>query len=102
MASMAGVPPLFGFFSKLLVLKAAIDAGMLWLALVAGVFAVIGAYYYLRVNKTMYFDQAHGEVLALPTDRAFRWVLSLNGIALIVLGLAWGPLIDWCLQVFHT
>jgi len=97
MASLAGVPPLFGFFAKLLVLKSAIDAGMLWVAIVAIVFAIVGAFYYLRVIKVMYFD-APGDkaALALPPDPAFRWVLSINGIALLALGIFWGPLIDWC------
>jgi len=97
MFSLAGVPPLFGFFAKLMVLKAAIDAGQLWLAIVAIVFAIIGLYYYLRVVKVMYFDEpAQKEPLPLPGDLGLRWALSINGIALLVLGLAWGPLLDWC------
>ncbi|MGB0133677.1 NADH-quinone oxidoreductase subunit NuoN [Dokdonella sp.] len=101
MFSLAGVPPLFGFFAKLLVLKAAIDAGFLWLAIVAIVFAIIGIYYYLRVVKVMYFDTAADTgKLALPEDVPMRWVISLNGLALIVLGLTWGPLFDWCNRAF--
>jgi len=101
MFSLAGVPPLFGFFAKLLVLKAAIDAGFLWLAIVAIVFAIIGIYYYLRVVKVMYFDAAaEDSALPLPSDVALRWVISINGLALIVLGLAWGPLFDWCNRAF--
>jgi len=101
MASLAGVPPLFGFFSKLLVLKAAIDGGMLWLALVAIAFAIIGMYYYLRVIKVMYFDPpADNTALVLPSDTPLRWVLSLNGVALLALGLFWGPLIAWCYRAF--
>jgi len=101
MASLAGIPPLFGFFAKLLVLKAAIDAGMLWLAMVAIVFAIIGCYYYLYVIKVMYFDQPeHETALALPQDKPLRWLLSLNGVALVVLGLLWGPLIGWCYRAF--
>jgi NADH-quinone oxidoreductase subunit N len=97
MASLAGVPPLFGFFAKLLVLKAAIDAGMLWVAIVAIVFAIVGAYYYLRVIKVIYFDAPEDKsALVLPADLPFRWLLSLNGVALLVLGVFWGPLIDWC------
>lgn len=97
MFSLAGVPPLFGFFAKLMVLKAAIDAGQLWLAIVAIVFAIVGLYYYLRVVKVMYFDAPQDDApLALPGDRTFRWALSLNGLALLVLGIAWGPLLDWC------
>lgn len=101
MFSLAGVPPLFGFFSKLLVLKAAIDAGMMWLAIIAIVFAVIGCYYYLRVVKVMYFDApADKTALELPKDLPLRWLLSINGVALIVLGVLWGPLIGWCYRAF--
>jgi len=101
MFSLAGVPPLFGFFAKFMVLKAAIDAGQMWLAIVAIVFAIIGLYYYLRVVKVMYFDEpADDAPLALPADLTFRWALSVNGLALIVLGIAWGPLLDWCNRAF--
>ena len=101
MFSLAGVPPLFGFFAKLMVLKAAIDAGQLWLAIVAIVFAIIGLYYYLRVVKVMYFDEPIDDApLELPADLAFRWALSINGVALLVLGIVWGPLLDWCARAF--
>lgn len=101
MASLAGVPPLFGFFAKLLVLKAALDAGMLWVVIVAIVMAIVGAYYYLRVIKVMYFDAPDDKsALVLPSDLPFRWLLSLNGAALLVLGLFWGPLIAWCYRAF--
>ena len=100
MFSLAGIPPLFGFFAKLLVLKAAIDAGYMWLAIVAIVFAIVGIFYYLRVVKVMYFDKADDSALALPDDRPLRWVMSLNGLALLVMGVAWGPLFDWCLRSF--
>jgi NADH-quinone oxidoreductase subunit N len=101
MFSLAGVPPLFGFFAKLMVLKAAIDAGQMWLAIVAIVFAIIGLYYYLRVVKVMYFDEpADDAPLDLPADLGFRWALSINGLALLVLGITWGPLLDWCTRAF--
>ena len=101
MASLAGIPPLFGFFAKLMVLKAAIDGGMLWLAIVAIVFAIIGAFYYLRVIKVMYFDApVDSAALALPSDLPLRWLLSINGVALLVLGVLWGPLIAWCYRAF--
>jgi NADH-quinone oxidoreductase subunit N len=101
MASLAGIPPLFGFFAKLLVLQAALDAGRLWLAIVAIVFAIVGAFYYLRVIKVMYFDTpVESGALVLPDDPPLRWLLSLNGVALLVLGVAWGPLIDWCYRAF--
>jgi NADH-quinone oxidoreductase subunit N len=101
MASLAGIPPLFGFFAKLLVLKAALDAGMLWLAMVAVVLAIVGAFYYLRVIKVMYFDApADSSALPLPRDLPLRWLLSINGAALLVLGVCWGPLIGWCYKAF--
>jgi NADH-quinone oxidoreductase subunit N len=101
MASLAGIPPLFGFFAKLMVLKAAIDGGMLWLAIVAIVFAIIGAFYYLRIIKVMYFDSPVDDAkLALPNDLPLRWLLSINGAALLVLGVLWGPLIAWCYHAF--
>jgi NADH-quinone oxidoreductase subunit N len=101
MFSLAGVPPLWGFFAKLLVLKAAIDAGFLWLAIVAIVMAIVGCFYYLRVVKAMYFDApADKSALALPQDLPLRWLLSINGVALLVLGVLWGPLIGWCYRAF--
>lgn len=98
MFSLAGVPPLFGFFAKLMVLKAAIDAGQMWLVIVAVVFAIVGLYYYLRVVKVMYFDEPVGErgAIELTADRSMRWALSANGLALLALGAGWGPLFDWC------
>jgi len=100
MASLAGVPVLIGFFAKLTVLTAAVGAGYLWLAIVGGAFAVIGAYYYLRVIKVVYFDRpVRSDVLVLPADLPFRVVLSLNGIALLALGVYSAPLMRWCLVV---
>jgi NADH-quinone oxidoreductase subunit N len=97
MFSLAGVPPLFGFFAKFVVLKAAVDADQLWLAVVAAVFAIVGIYYYLRVVKVMYFDApASDAALPLPSDRPMRWVISGNALALLALGLCWGPLYSWC------
>src|SRR6476620_3708587 len=61
MASLAGVPPFLGFWAKLAVLRAALQGDMLWLAIVGIVFAVIGAFYYLRVVKAMYFDEPTGD-----------------------------------------
>ena len=95
--SLAGVPPLFGFFGKFLVLKAAVDAGQIWLAIVGAVFAIIGIYYYLRVVKVMYFDDADdAAAIAKPADAPMRTVISVNALALLVLGLTWGPLYGWC------
>jgi NADH-quinone oxidoreductase subunit N len=100
MASLAGIPVWVGFVAKLAVLKASLEAGYLWLTLAAGVFAVIGAFYYLRVIKTMYFDPPkNNDVLHLPNDIPFRMILSFNGILLLLLGIFSGPLWLLCLQV---
>jgi NADH-quinone oxidoreductase subunit N len=97
MASLAGVPVWVGFVAKLAVLQAAVPE-FLWLAITAGVFAVIGSFYYLRVIKVMYFDPpAQQEPLAVPSDVPFRFVLSANGLLLLGLGIASGPLWAWCL-----
>ncbi|MEO6968952.1 MAG: NADH:ubiquinone oxidoreductase subunit N, partial [Rhodanobacteraceae bacterium] len=79
-----------------------IDAGMLWLAIVAIVFAIVGLYYYLRVVKVMYFDApAEGvEPLHAANDVSMRWVLSANALALLALGVFSGPLLDWCQRAF--
>ncbi len=100
MASLAGVPPLVGFFGKLMVLKAVIDAGRMWLAVSAVVFAVIGAWYYLRVIKAMYFDPPEGADAMPSRDAGISFGLSANGLAQLGLGLYWGPLIAWCLRAF--
>ncbi len=78
MFSMAGVPVFVGFFAKWLVIQAALDAGLVWLAIIAVVFSVVGAFYYIRVVKLMYFDEPLTEApIEAPVD--FRAVISLNG-----------------------
>jgi len=99
MFSMAGVPVFVGFFAKWLVIQAAIEAQMLWLAILAVVTAVIGAFYYLRVVKLMYFDEPES-TLAVEAPAVFRAVLSVNGLAQLLLGIFSGSLITLCLQSF--
>ena len=101
MASLAGIPPMVGFFGKLMVLKAVVDAGRLWLAIGAAVFAVIGSYYYLRVIKAMYFDPPAERDVRPARDPGLSFGLSANGLAQLALGLFWGPLIAWCLLAFR-
>ena len=86
MLSMAGVPPFIGFYSKLFILQQVISAGYVYLAIAAVVFAVISAYYYLQIIKSMYFDDAEKEVtVSAPID--MRIILSINGVLILVLGL---------------
>jgi NADH-quinone oxidoreductase subunit N len=99
MFSMAGVPVFVGFFAKWLVIQATLNAGMAWLAIVAVVFSVIGAFYYLRVVKLMYFDDPEtAEPINVPLD--FRLALSLNGVLVIGLGVFSGSLIALCMKSF--
>ena len=95
MASLAGFPPLVGFFSKLYVLQAAINAGWLWLAVIAVVMAVIGAFYYLRVIKVMYFDEPeHEHAISAPGD--VRLILAANGLLQLGLTFFVGSLTAIC------
>lgn len=99
MFSMAGVPPTVGFFTKLLVLKAVVDAHMTWVAVLGLVFAVIGAYYYLRIIKVMYFDEARDNSpvqLSAPT----KFVFSANCLALLYFGIFPSALIAACINAF--
>jgi NADH-quinone oxidoreductase subunit N len=98
MFSMAGVPPTAGFFAKMSVIQALVDAGLVWVAVVAVLLAVIGAYYYLRIVKLAYFDapETEDEIIVKGDSRI---VLVMN-VAIIVLILPWiGSLINLCNQV---
>jgi len=95
MFSMAGVPPMVGFYAKLSVLQAVVNAGYLWLAVVAVMLSLIGAFYYLRVVKLMYFDapQDTAPITPLPDVRV---LMSLNGLAMLVFGILPEPLMALC------
>lgn len=97
MFSMAGVPPLIGFWGKWFVIKEVVATGYIWLAALAVVFSVIGAFYYLRIVKLMYFDEPDN-MTAIKASREMRLVLSLNGLLLLVLGFVPGMLMALCLQ----
>lgn len=96
MFAMAGVPPTGGFMAKLYIFQVAIEADMVGLALFGVLMAVIGAFYYLRVIKTMYFDPLAGE-LAPERDSLAQTAVSLNALAVLFLGVFPGPLVDLCL-----
>ncbi len=100
MFSMAGVPPTAGFYAKLLVVQSVVGADRLWLAIVAVLLAVIGAYYYLRVVKLMYFDDAV-EDKPITGRHGMRWLLAVNALALLAV-IPWiGSLIELCQQVIR-
>jgi len=86
MFSMAGVPPTLGFYAKLSVISAAIHANLVWLAVVAVIFSIIGAFYYLRIIKLMYFDKPT-ETTTITANPDMRLILSLNSLAILALGI---------------
>ena len=97
MFSLAGIPPLMGFYAKLSVLQSVMATGQVWLSVVAVLFSLIGAFYYLRVVKLMYFDEASDTALINPSVDV-RVVLSLNGLAVLILGIVPGGLMTACLN----
>jgi NADH-quinone oxidoreductase subunit N len=93
MVSTAGVPPFVGFFAKLYVLQAVLDVGMTWLAVTAVLFSVVGAYYYLRIVKVMFFD-APTDGVQVTAGPALRFLLSLNALAVLALGIFNSALVE--------
>jgi len=96
MFSMAGVPPLAGFLAKLSVLQAALQQGLVWLVVLAVMMSLIGAFYYLRVVKLMYFDEPQQSEPIRPLGD-MRMMLSANGVGLLLLGIAPQPLLTLCM-----
>lgn len=97
MFSMAGVPPLVGFIAKVGILEALMTAHLTWLAVVMVIFAIIGVYYYIRVVKVMYFgDTKTTQPVSLSTTTGGKIGLSLNGIAVLLLGILPGALYAAC------
>ncbi len=97
MVSMIGVPPLAGFYAKWWVLTALVNSGHVWPAVVAVLFSVIGAFYYLRVIRLMYFDDAEGEAGApVAGGWLMRTVLSANALGVLALGILPGGLLEMC------
>ena len=95
MFSLAGLPPTLGFYAKFLVIEAAVDEGFVWLAVIAVVTSLIGAFYYLRVVKLMYFDDP-ADTAPIVVRRDTGVALSANGLALLALGILPQWLISLC------
>jgi NADH-quinone oxidoreductase subunit N len=95
MFSLAGLPPTAGFFAKLFVLQAALDAGYTWLVVLAVLLSVIGAFYYLRIVRAMYMDPPAGEISIDPRADA-RWMLSAAALATLLLGIFPARLMELC------
>jgi NADH-quinone oxidoreductase subunit N len=92
MFSLAGIPPLAGFFAKFYVFLAAINAGLYALAVIGVLTSVIGAYYYLAIVKTMYFDEPHKSFEPMPGEQAF--VLGVAGLFNLLFFAYPAPLVD--------
>jgi NADH-quinone oxidoreductase subunit N len=101
MFSMAGVPPTVGFYAKLAVLQAVVNIGYVWLAVVAVLFSLIGAYYYLRLVKLMYFD-APQDTAPIEPRLDVRVLMSANGLAMLVFGIFPGPLMTKCFEAIQA
>jgi NADH-quinone oxidoreductase subunit N len=100
MLSLAGLPPFVGFWAKLGVIQAVLGVHMIWLAVIAVLFSVVGAYFYLRIVKLMYFDE--------PTDTStiggsmlMRVILSVNALLVFVLGISPGGLLQICARALQ-
>ena len=99
MFSMAGIPPLVGFYAKLAVIKSIVDVELMSVAILVVLMSVIGAFYYLRVIKVMYFDKAdEAYEIDAPTD--MRIMVSANAMAVLGLGIFPGALMALCASVF--
>lgn len=98
MLSMAGVPPFLGFWAKWSVLREVINAGMVWLAVLAVVLSIIGLFYYLRIVRLMYFDRAE-QLEPITAGVDLRVMMSTNALAILALGIYPSGLMALCLSV---
>lgn len=101
MFSLAGIPPLVGFYAKLAVLKSVVAAGYTWLAVYAVLMSLIGAFYYIRVVKVMFFDRPEDES-SIAVDGQARALMMANGAAVLLLGLIPGPLMALCIAAVRN
>jgi NADH-quinone oxidoreductase subunit N len=99
MFSTAGVPPFVGFWAKLRIFQVLWESNHLWLVVIAAAMSVVGAYYYLRVIKLMYFDPPPGGLPATPRSTGVRFALGVNAVAVLALGVLPGPLLDLCARL---
>lgn len=98
--SMAGIPPFVGFYAKLVILTEVVDAGLLWLAVFALVMSIVGAYYYLRVIKVMYFDEPAADMVPADfTSLSMRLGMAGVGAAVLLLGILPGGMLSLFGQV---
>lgn len=102
MFSLAGIPPMAGFAAKLSVLQAVVSSGYIWLAVFAVIMSLIGAFYYLRVVKVIYFDEPQGAAHKVEAGSLARALMLLNGALIIVIGMFPNYLMDLCIKVVEA
>jgi NADH-quinone oxidoreductase subunit N len=101
MFSMAGVPPTVGFYAKLTILQSVVEVDMVWLAVLAVLFSVIGLFYYLRIIKVMYFDKPLAEqTTTIKEALDVKLLLGANSLSLILLGMFPSTLMVYCILAF--
>ncbi|MCC5809914.1 MAG: NADH-quinone oxidoreductase subunit NuoN [Ectothiorhodospiraceae bacterium] len=100
MVSLTGIPGTVGFYAKWMVLKSVVEAGFVWLAVLAVIGAVVGAFYYLRLVRYCYFDKPEGEGPQPSGSGGFRAVLAVNGLLILGLGIFPGALVAVCMAAF--
>ncbi|HEX4266361.1 MAG TPA: NADH-quinone oxidoreductase subunit NuoN [Steroidobacteraceae bacterium] len=101
MFSTAGVPPFVGFWAKLRIFQVLWETNHLWLVVIAAAMSVVGAFYYLRIVKLMYFDAPPENLPATLRPHGARLALGLNAAAVLLLGILPGPLLDLCGRLIH-
>lgn len=101
MFSLAGIPPTIGFWAKLSVIEAIVGAGFTWIAVIAVLASLVGAFYYLRVVRVMYFADPPEAGIALPA-RGETVLMSINALAILVLGALPSTLMTLCAKVLQA
>ena len=101
MLSMAGIPPTLGFFAKLAVIQTLLDAGLAAIAVIAVLLAVVGAFYYLRIIRLIFFEPADEKAAPVPTGGGARWLLSAHVIGLLAIVPWLDGVLAWCLSVMR-
>ena len=96
--SLSGIPPAAGFIGKFLLFQAAVDAGLVWLAIVGVLNAIIALYYYLVVIKIMWVDKGENEDRAIVISPAYAWALGVTTIIVLLLGIVPAPVINWAID----
>ena len=96
--SLGGIPPTAGFVGKFFIFKAAVDAGLWWLALIGILNAFVALYYYLSIIKVMYLYRSDEEEIVIPVSRAGQVGLAISTFFIILLGVYAGPAFEWTRQ----